>query len=290
MSKPSTLQVVSTMTHHALITILLKLLYLFTGLFLYISTLPVLLVWRLSLALLYPFLLYTRALSHYQTHRSTLHTLSILQPTIKYRLGITCTTLLLTQATLTVALVEKSLMHFSSWFTAHAQRTEYKIEHEREWRSELLLYVSGFLLVCAPLCGTLGVGAGVLWYVREIWMCRSFDGEEIDRQFEGKGEGDEFGVMEGPVLPFEVSRCSGLVASKDLGDMQDWEDVDISVPSPVVVPASRERFKSNPYTLAGVMAIWDWGSDRVTRGYDGRDMRKKNFEEDIEMGGGSKRL
>ncbi|EMD92806.1 hypothetical protein COCC4DRAFT_61419 [Bipolaris maydis ATCC 48331] len=286
------------MTPHTFISIPLKLLHLLTGLLLYMSTLPILLTWRLSLALLHPFPLYTRALSHYQHHRAALHTLPILQPIIKHRIGITCTALLLTQATLAVALVEKSLMHFSPWFSAHARKTEYKLEHDREWRSEIFLYVSGFLLICSPFCGTLGVGVGVLWYMREIWMYWGFDGEEVDGQFEEKeevrlgvksGEGDGFGVMEDPVLPLEISRCGELVVSKDLGDVQDWKEVDISVPLPVMVPASQERFKRNPYTLAGVMAIWGWGSDRASRGYDGRNVRRRNFEEDIEMDEGSER-
>ncbi|EUC38338.1 hypothetical protein COCCADRAFT_83198 [Bipolaris zeicola 26-R-13] len=276
------------MTPHTLLTTPLKLLHLLTGLTLYISILPILLAWRLSLTLLHPFPLYTHALSHYQHHRTTLHTLPILHPIINHRIGITCTALLLAQATLAIALVEKSPMHFPPWLSAHAQRTEYKIEHEREWQSELLLCVSGFLIVCAPFCGTLGVGAGVLWYVREIWRCGGFDGEEVDGRVEGKEE-DGFGGMKDLVLPFEISRCGELVASKELGDMRDWEEVDISVPSPVVVPVSQGRFKRNPYTLAGVMAIWGWRNDRVNRGYDGRDVRRRSFEEDVEIGEGPKR-
>ncbi|EUC40718.1 hypothetical protein COCMIDRAFT_108069 [Bipolaris oryzae ATCC 44560] len=287
------------MIPHALITIPLRILYLLTGLLLYISTLPILLTWRLSLTLIHPFPFYPRALTHYQHHRTTLRTIPILQSTIKHRIGIICTALLLAQATLAVALVEKSLIHFSPWFTAHAQKTEYKIEHAKEWRSELLLHVSGFLIGCAPFCGTLGVGVGVLWYVREIWMCGGVDGEEMDEQFEGKEEvvlgmkterKDRVDAMTDETLPYEGSRCSGSIMSKDIGDMQDWEDVDISVPSPVVVPASQERFRRNPYTLAGVMAIWGWGNDKRISGYDGRDVRRRNFGADIEMGKEPKKI
>ena len=62
-----------------------------------------------------------------------------------------------------------------------------------------------------------------------------------------------------------------------------------SVPQAAVVrepePVAR-KFDSNPYTLAGVMSIWSGQRDKLKSGYDGRDVRRRNFEEDIEMGEG----
>jgi hypothetical protein len=302
------------MKPHQLMKIITRTLQLGTGLVIYISTLPFLLTWRLLLHLLLPFNTYKPALSHYQKHRAAFDALALMKPIINYRVGIISSVLLLIYVTLAFALVEKSLVRFIPWISAHIQKTQYKLENEEQWHSELVLHIAGFMLVCAPFFGTLGVGAELLYYARKAWVCeRRLGGEEKDGQRGESGEvvsemeSEESGmcrvmaskktesllVVRQCDLQNETARygCPGCNqqrgAGEQLGHVQDWREVHDSVPPPLVVdPAKRAtetRFKSNPYTLAGVMAIWGRGNGRSDGDHGGRDVRRRNFEEGIEM-------
>ncbi|KAI4670438.1 uncharacterized protein J4E79_000719 [Alternaria viburni] len=54
-------------------------------------------------------------------------------------------------------------------------------------------------------------------------------------------------------------------------------------PVAVQPPAPAARFDKNPYTLAGIASIWTGQKEKMKGGYDGRDVRKQNFADDIEM-------
>jgi len=57
------------------------------------------------------------------------------------------------------------------------------------------------------------------------------------------------------------------------------EDIILQQPARVQKPEPVARFDSNPYTWHGVMSIWSSNKS----GYHGRDVRKTNFEDEMEM-------
>jgi hypothetical protein len=76
------------------------------------------------------------------------------------------------------------------------------------------------------------------------------------------------------------------------GDRKDNEvlfDVEVQVQEPQRVVLQRSdttsSYQSNPYTLGALTSVWGARRDKFRSGYDGRDVRKKNFEEEMADGG-----
>jgi hypothetical protein len=87
------------------------------------------------------------------------------------------------------------------------------------------------------------------------------------------------------VSPYVYSGYSEDILFEQPGDTgYGYQDM-IQLPSSVTVqpPAPTARFDKNPYTLAGIASIWTGQKEKLTTGYDGRDARRQNFTEDIEM-------
>ncbi|KAI4607273.1 hypothetical protein J4E80_009667 [Alternaria sp. BMP 0032] len=191
--------------------------------------------------------LHERALAPYTKQWTAFKSRPINQPLVTHWSRVACLSLLTIQTTLTLALLEKSLVYHIPWFVTHLSDTEYKTSKKKLWLNDLLLHVAWLLMTCAPVVGLLGVGLGIAYYMAKA--------ASEDILFEQPGD--------------------------TAGGYQDT----VQQTPPVVVqpPAPAARFDKNPYTLAGIASIWTGQKEKMKGGYDGRDVRKQNFADDIEM-------
>ncbi|KNG48192.1 hypothetical protein DDE82_007138 [Stemphylium lycopersici] len=319
-----------TMEPHRLKNIFATTLKLLTGILIYFTILPFLLLWRLSLYTLLPFSAHAPALFHYTTTLTILHAHPLFSPLLRYRIRIVSSTLLLAQTIFSLAVLEKALVRFIPWCIAHF-RAQHAHSSESEKRAEFLVHLGMLMMSCAPFFSTAGAGVSVLYYARKVWVYGRFEkkmvrlpggrgyympepatkGEEegggergkktvaetfasaaryvgefhVPRLHHQHGQGHQHGSQHGNT----PSGTGSDVLFQQPGDGLALRAEPVSAPQAAVVrepePVAR-KFDSNPYTLAGVMSIWSRQRDDLKSGYDGRDVRRRNFEEDIEMGEG----
>ncbi|KAI4955976.1 hypothetical protein J4E91_000186 [Alternaria rosae] len=275
--------------------------------------------------------LHDRAFAPYTRQWTAFKNLPINKPLVTHWSRVACLSLLTIQTTLTLALLEKSLVYHIPWFVTHLSNTDYKTSKKKLWLNDLLLHVSWLLMTCAPITGLLGVGLGVAYYTSKAVRYGKFSKgfvrkkggrgyEDPDKAKEGKGkDGEAHGVREAvmgvvdhvmhphvpqlhlphPYLhhhnqheqrepetsPYGYSGYSEDILFEQPGDTVGAYQHTIQQMPPVVVqpPAPTARFDRYPYTLAGIASIWTGQKEKMKGGYDGRDVRKQNFAEDIEM-------
>ncbi|RMZ66996.1 hypothetical protein GMOD_00002392 [Pyrenophora seminiperda CCB06] len=305
------------MQPHRLGSALKLVLQLILSILIYIFALPFFLIWRLLLYLLFPTSLHAPFLATYTHTWMSLKSLSLMTPLIRYHTRIIALTLLLLQTFLSLALLVKSGFLFIPWLASHIPyNPSSKSESHAAWLNNLLLHSTAFLASCAPFFSLMGTGVGVLYYVRKVWVYGRFQ-KTMVRKTGGRGyympekkrkveEGggktvleSMAGALQNLVHPHAVqvqvrSEDEGIgdaVAQKDVSPYGYSEEIIFQQPGdvaavqqeqPVVVvqkPEPVARFGSNPYTWHGVMSIWSANKS----GYDGRDLRRRNFEDDIDM-------
>ncbi|KAI4713105.1 hypothetical protein J4E89_002083 [Alternaria sp. Ai002NY15] len=186
--------------------------------------------------------LHERALAHYTEHWTAFKSRPINKPLVAHWSRVACLSLLTIQTTLTLALLEKSLVYHIPWFVAHLSDTDYKTSKKKLWLNDLLLHVAWLLMTCAP-------------------------------------------VREPEASPYGYPGYSEDILFEQPGDTAGGYQDTVQQTPPVVVqpPAPAARFDKNPYTLAGIASIWTGQKEKMKGGYDGRDVRKQNFADDIEM-------
>jgi len=307
------------MQPHRLSSTLKTTLQLSLGILIYIIALPIFTTWRLLLCLLLPTPLYTPALTHYNQTWTSLKSLSFMEPLVRYWTRIVALTLLLLQALLSLTLLTKSSLLFIPWLIHHMQNTSYNTQHHGPWLNNLLLHIIAFLATCAPFSSLLGTGVGVLYYARKVFVYGRFRKTMVrnpggrgyympeKRKEGGHKEGGKtvLGCMANALqhlvhphavqVPFEEAMVSPVTTENvsPYGRLGYSEDVIFQQPGDIRVemgdsavrhvvvqkPEPVARFDSNPYTWHGVMSIWS----SKKSGYDGRDVRRRNFEEEVEM-------
>jgi hypothetical protein len=96
--------------------------------------------------------------------------------------------------------------------------------------------------------------------------------------------GHEAGRIQPEDSPYGYPGCSEDIVFEQPGD-GSYENHDFVQPPPVVIqpPEKTAWYDKNPYTLAGIASIWTGKEEKTKAGYDGRYVRRRNFEEDIEM-------
>ncbi|KAH6878237.1 hypothetical protein BKA58DRAFT_465942 [Alternaria rosae] len=268
--------------------------------------------------------LHDRAFAPYTRQWTAFKSLPINNPLVTHWSRVACLSLLTIQTTLTLALLEKSLVYHIPWFVTHLSNTDYKTSKKKLWLNDLLLHVSWLLMTCAPIMGLLGVGLGVAYYTSKAVRYGRFSKgfvrkkggrgyEDPDKAKEGKGkDGEANGVREAVmgvvdhVMHLNVHIPQLHLPHPHLHDHHPHEQrepetspygypgysEDILFEQPgdtagayqyTAQPAPAARFNKNPYTLAGIASIWTGQKEKMNGGYDGRDVRKRNFAEDIEM-------
>ncbi|KAA8617519.1 hypothetical protein PtrSN002B_002349 [Pyrenophora tritici-repentis] len=269
----------------------------------YTFALPLFATWRTLLYLLLPTPLYAPALIHYTHTWNSLKSLSLMKPLVRYWTRVVALLFLLLQTIFSLTLLVKSSLFFIPWLASHINNTTSSEKQSHAARlNDLLFHITLFLASCAPFFSLLGTGVGILYYARKVWVYGRFQ-KRMVRNPGGRGyympekkvkEGE--GVM-GSVanaLQHLVHPQAVLVQGACEEGMEGY-GVDIMFQQPgdasatgaqkeqsiafVQKPEPAAKFDSNPYTWQGVMSIW---SSKKSR-YDGRDVRRRNFEEDMEM-------
>lgn len=84
---------------------------------------------------------------------------------------------------------------------------------------------------------------------------------------------------------YEHSGHSGdILFEQPGGGPYGYYDVIQSLPPVTIRPPERTAwYDKNPYTLAGIASIWTGTKEKTKTGYDGRDTRRQNFADEIEM-------
>lgn len=184
--------------------------------------------------------------------------------------------LLLLQVFVSLALLAKSLVYFIPWLSRHLQKTQYEHDDEGAWRGELILHVAIFMLGCAPFCGTLGLGGGVVYYTGKVWMY-------------GRCEGNTYAMRQFRLDPsYRYSQQEGgNVVFQQPGNIRHGQREDGLVQPPAAVLAPQltaERARWNLRTFSGIKSTWRSEKGWWKSGYYERDVRRRNFEQDVEMG------
>jgi hypothetical protein len=226
-------------------------------------------------------------------------------------------TFLIIYAVFACAVMEKSLVWFVPWLVGHYQNAEYKREHKALWWNELLLHIAGLMVTCMPLCGCIGLGVAFLYYSRKVFKYERFQKGMVrkpggrgyympdDKKQErgnGKGNGAQrtkapterivplervhIGTAEQPDLDLELRKrtVERLEASPQGYEGEVLVDPTQVLPAVVQPPKpAAKKFQSHAHTQKEIQAIWTGWNEKSKGGYDGRDVRKKNFEEDMEM-------
>ncbi|KAI4653614.1 hypothetical protein J4E93_001380 [Alternaria ventricosa] len=248
--------------------------------------------------------LHERALASYTERWTAFKSRPINKPLVTHWSRVACLSLLTIQTMLTLALLEKSLVYHIPWFVTHLSDTQYKTERKKLWLNDLLLHVAWLLMTCAPVVGLLGVGLGIAYYMSKAARYGKFK-KGMERKKGGRGyedpnkarEGEEkngeahgvkeavMGAREPEASPYGYPGYSEDILFEQPGDKVGGYQDTVQQPPPVVVQplAPTARFDKNPYTLAGIASIWTGQKEKMKGGYDGRDVRKQNFADDIEM-------
>ena len=146
--------------------------------------------------------------------------------------------------------------------------------------------------------GCIGVGVSFLYYTRKVWKYDRFQKGMI-RKPGGRGyympEKEKLEQKQ-TLAPLEKV----YVATADLGmkiRQRTAERLEaaphgfagevlfdaVHEPEPVVVKPPKPAVQFHSFTQQGIQAIWTGWNNKPKGGYDGRDVRKKNFEKDVEM-------
>ncbi|KAF1939668.1 hypothetical protein EJ02DRAFT_408168 [Clathrospora elynae] len=301
--------------------------HLLTSFLISFFTLPVFLIWRIALYMLLPiekalqaFFIPTLAIympAHSNFLRCWQKVLAIpaMAPIVNYWVRIVCSTLLLIQIILALALFIKSCILFLPWFIKHFQNHDYKHEQKKLWWNDLLLHLAGFVVTCAPFASVFGVGMSILYYARKIWVYgrfqkkmrrkpggRGYFMEEEEEKEKGMGKGagksktvetrvprgmfnypetrpEREAIQVNALEPMTVFHGFGV---NDDGAFFDTEAVQEPRSEIIQQPHPVARYRSNPYTWKGVSSIWG-ARDKLKSGYDGRETRWIAFEGDMEM-------
>ncbi|KAG9189744.1 hypothetical protein G6011_06612 [Alternaria panax] len=263
-----------------------------------------------------------RAVEHFNKAWNKFRDCPINKPLVTYWSRIAVIILLVIQTSLSLALLEKSLVYHIPWFVAHLSNTQYKTTKKNEWGNDFLLHIAGLAITCAPFIGLIGVGVGIMYYMIKITKYGKFQkgarkkkggrGYDNPKEKSRDGGGDGHGVKE--VIMGAVDHVVHPHlhlhphAGHDLGQRQQEassygypgysEDIlfeqpgdgsygydDVIQPPPAVIqsPEKMAWYDKNPYTLAGIASIWTGNEEKMKKEYDGRDVRRRNFEEDFEM-------
>jgi hypothetical protein len=224
--------------------------------------------------------------------------LPFIVPIVERWSRIVISTMLLVYAVFSCAVLEQSLVRFIPWLIHHYQNDSYRREHETLWWNDLHLHLAAFTLTCAPLMGCIGVGVSFLYYSRKVWkydryakgMVRKPGGRGYYMPKEEKHEPKQtLAPLEKvhiaqPDLDMEMRQGTAerLEASPHGYAGEVLFDA-VQAPEPVVVELPKPPVKFHAFTQQGIQAIWTGWNNKPKGGYDGRDVRKRNFEEDVEM-------
>jgi hypothetical protein len=243
-------------------------------------------------------------------HWTSLKQSKIMAPIVQRWSRIVITSFLLIYAVFACAVLEKSLVWFVPWLVNHYQNTTYKREHEKLWWNDLFLHLAGFMATCWPMWGCVGIGMSFIYYSRKAFKYNRFqkgmvrkpggrgyympDKEELG----GKGKGTGVEKTNDTIAPLErvyipTTKQSDLDMELRQRAVQRLEATphgyvgevlfDAAQAVPEVVQQcepAKEKFQSSPFTQQGLAAIW---GKRWKGGYDGRDVRKQAFQEDVEV-------
>ncbi|KAL1796320.1 hypothetical protein ACET3X_004860 [Alternaria dauci] len=275
---------------------------------------------------------YERTVERFTKKWNGFRDLSINKPLVTYWSRIAPAILLVIQTSLSLALLEKSLVYHIPWFVAHINNEEYKTTKKEEWWNDLIMHVAGLAITCAPFFGLMGVGVGIIYYMVKITKYGKFKkgarkkkgGRGYDNPKEKSKDANEegHGVKEAimgvvdhvmhPHLPhthlphthlhlhphagheprqsqqedspYGYSGYSEDIIFEQPGDTSYENHEFVQPPSDAVQPPKKTAwYDKNPYTLAGIASIWTGKEEKMKTGYNGRDVRRRNFEEDIEM-------
>jgi hypothetical protein len=277
----------------------------------------------LQLTLLPNLALYKPAQSQYQNCRAWLLKCPVMQPIIKYRIRIICSLLSLQATFALAILVKSCIWFIPWLIQHIQHRIHTDKQDKELWLSDLLFHTAVFALTCAPLMSLCGVAVAILYYARKVWKYGRFQkkmrrrpggrGYWMDPKDNDEGQlarAAETGIEQhaevvSPVKDLDTGLRKGSAGVKDItpfvgpardnnpyvgGDKRGNEvlfDAEVQVREPQAAVFHRSdtasSYQSNPYTLGALTSVWGAKKDKLRSGYDGRDVRRKNFEDEMEM-------
>lgn len=284
---------------------------LLTGLILCLFALPFFGIWRLFLlflsslekplrALPMPTIaIYTPAHAHFIHHWEHFHNLPVLSLAKLHRNRILATLLVIISSGLAFALFVKTSILFVPWLLDNMhKRSPYA-------RNAMLLHAAMYIATCAPLAFVFGVGAALFYYARKYWKYGKFEknmrrkpggrgywAEPMDKKRRGKRV-----HVDGKVL-VEKKTLDSIQRAGDVGkDRTGRDEVKLygGIGEEEMVLRRPERammlpgrpaasFESKKFTRDGVGSMWsNKTADKFKGGYDGRKVRRRAWEEDVEM-------
>ncbi|KAF1847381.1 uncharacterized protein K460DRAFT_402741 [Cucurbitaria berberidis CBS 394.84] len=241
---------------------------------------------------------------------------------IKHWIRITALTLFIISTGLSFTIFVKSSMLFLPWLLNPKSKSNsyshshHKHKHNPRTGTGILFYTTLYIATCAPLSSVFGVGVASFYYARKYWKYGKFEKnmrrkpggrgywrdptdaadeakakgvEKLDRSLKVEVDQDQADVWRGSVgkdpTPrwdeaelyggFSGTERSGLGGvSEELGGFMRPQRA-------VTLPEPAASFASNHFTKNGVGSIWS--TDKFKSGYDGRKIRKKAWDEDMEM-------
>ncbi|KAH9866619.1 hypothetical protein J1614_008311 [Plenodomus biglobosus] len=270
------------------------------GLLLTLFCLPLFSLWRLLLLLLHctcePLrLTYTPNLALHTTAHASFHRtwtsflkLPCLQPILKYRVRLICSSLLLIQTLFALAIFGKASTLFLPWVLRGGHT-----------KGELHVHSVLFLGACAPVAWVGGVGVAVLYYARKVWKYGRFekkmrrrpggrgywvDPGDVEEKM-GGGDGQEEVAIGGDAVKGgrgaeqQSVRWTGstLVDGRGRPGEQSLQLEDIRRPEAAAMCWGNSVSRHGVSSLRNVR-------DKFQSGYDGREMRRAAWQaEEIEM-------
>jgi hypothetical protein len=223
-------------------------------------------------------------------------------------------TFIIIYAVFACVVTKRSIVWFVPWLVGHYQNVEYRRDYWALWWNDLLLHIAGFMVTSAPLWGCIGIGVAFLYYSRKVMKYDRYKKGMI-RKPEGRGyympneekykannksfagtrpptettvplERVHIGTADRPDLDMELRQTTvkWLETSPHRYDGEVLVDPTQAQSEVVQLPKSAaKKFQSHAHTQKGIQAIWSGWNDKSKGGYDGRNVRKKNFEEDLQM-------
>jgi len=206
--------------------------------------------------------------------------LASLAPIQQHRVRLLCCTLLFTQTVLALSLFTRSSMLLLPWIVAGDMERTY---------GEVSLTAAVFLAGCAPLASVAGVGAGVLYYARQVGKWGRFEKKMRRRPGVGRGywmdpsDFEEGGVKgEGAVVAEQWGACwPGSALADAKGEMGERREEQLGQGEAVQRPvAAAAEWRGNRFLKHGLRSV----RDTFQSGYDGRPMRRAAWHaEEMEM-------